>query len=125
MTHVPGAVFVIDDDPSVRRSLDRLLRSHGFVVHTFATGTEFLEGGYGRRPGCIVLDVMMRGQSGFDIMERLACDGERHRIILMSGHGDSTTAERARKAGCVSFLRKPFDADLLLDAISEALAQPG
>ena len=117
-------MFVIDDDPSVRRALGRLLRSAGFRVRTFGGGSEFLCASELGTEGCVVLDVRMPGLSGFEVMESLAVRGIDLPVILISGHGDMPMAARARKTGCVSFLAKPFEDEEFLEAIRSAL-QPG
>lgn len=113
-------VVVIDDDPSVRRAMDRLLRAQGFRVETFASGSEFLLAPVGRWD-CAVLDVKMPSVSGFEVMECLAARGSTLPVILVSGHGDGTMAMRAMQVGCASFLAKPFEDEALLDAVREAL----
>jgi two-component system response regulator FixJ len=113
-------VFVVDDDWSVRRAMDRLLRAEGFRVETFGSGSEFL-GALGCRRGCAVLDVKMPKMSGFDVLECLAARGSTLPVILVTGHGDVPMAARAMKVGCVSFLAKPFEDDVLLAAVREAL----
>lgn len=123
MTADQPVVFVVDDDPSVRRAMRRLLRAEGFPVETFCSGPEFLLA-VGCREGCAVLDVRMPACSGFDILDSLAARGSRLPVILITGHGDITMAMRARRAGCVSFLSKPVEAEALVHAIREALGRP-
>ena len=125
MTRDLPVVCVVDDDVSVRRAMDRLLRAEGFSVETFGSGSEFLHAlGCGRR-GCAVLDVKMPRMSGFDVLECLAERGSTLPVILVTGHGDVPMAVRAMKVGCVSFLPKPFEDDDLLDAVREALRRQG
>jgi two-component system, LuxR family, response regulator FixJ len=114
-------VFVVDDDLSVRRALARLLRAEGFQVRTFESGPEFLDAIDGECRGCAVLDVRMPTLSGFEVLDRLAARGVPMAVILVTGDGDVGTAERARKAGCVSLLAKPFEDVALIDAVREAL----
>ena len=114
-------VFVVDDDFSVRRALSRLLRAEGFHVQTFESGPEFLDVVRPDARGCVVLDVRMSGLSGFEILDCLAARGAPLPVILVTGDGDLRTAERARKAGCVTLLEKPFEDVALLDAIRKAL----
>jgi two-component system response regulator FixJ len=126
MTTALPTVLVIDDDPSVRRALDRLLRAEGFEVETFSSGAVFLAAlDRGERSGCAVLDVRMPGLSGFEVLERLAARGSTLPVILITGHGDATMATRAMDAGCAAFLAKPFEDDALLDAIRDALRRNG
>ena len=115
-------IFVVDDDLSVRRATALLLRSSGYRVETFQSGREFLDVIAAQpRRGCVVLDVRMPGMSGFDVMKCLAARGRPLPVVLVTGDGDVPTAERAINAGCSSFLAKPFEAEMLLDAIRQAL----
>jgi FixJ family two-component response regulator len=119
----PPTVFVVDDDPSVRRGLERLLRSAGYRAETFASTREFLERGDAEAGGCLVLDVRMPGQSGLELYDVLAAAGYSLPVIFITGHGDIPMAVRAIKAGAVDFLPKPFDDDALLEAVRQALAR--
>jgi len=120
MTEPDAIVFVVDDDPSVRRSTERLLRSAGLKVQTFSSAREFLhhqpEG-----PSCLVLDVRMPGLSGMDLQRELAQSGINIPIIFITAHGDIPTTVRAMKAGAVEFLTKPFRGRSLMDAVHAAL----
>ena len=124
MTPPEPTVFVVDDDLSVRRGLERLLRSAGYHVETFASALEFLERGGLDDPGCLVLDIRMPGLSGFDLQQMLTARGHDVPIIFITGHGDIPMAVRAIKAGAADFLTKPFDDKAILDAIRQALARP-
>ncbi len=115
------SVFVVDDDPSVRRSLRRLIESVGLNVDTYATAQEFLDKYQRGQPGCLVLDVRMPGLGGLELQERLATDKLQIPIIFITGHGDVPMTARAMKAGAVDFIQKPFNEQDLLDAISRAL----
>jgi FixJ family two-component response regulator len=115
------AVFVIDDDPSMRRSLDTLLRSVALDVHLFSSAEEFMHAKRPETPGCLVLDVRMPGMSGLTFQQELAKAGAALPIIFISGHGDVPMTVRAMKAGAVEFLTKPFDDQALLDAIHAAI----
>ena len=114
-------VFVVDDDASVRRSTERLVRPLGFAVQTFASAREFLESGRPAAPACLVLDVRMPGLSGLDLQHELAAAGVSIPIIFLTGHGDIPMSVRAMKAGAVEFLTKPFRDQDLLDAIRQAI----
>ena len=116
-------VFVVDDDLSVRRGLDRLLRVAGHRVETFASAREFLDKFGDRRPACLLLDVRMPGQTGLDLQETLKAAGCDIPIIFITGHGDIPMAVRAMKAGALDFLTKPFDDEALLAAVEQGLAQ--
>jgi len=116
-----ATVFVVDDDAAVRRSLERLIRTVGLDVVTFSTAQEFLEHGPLDGPGCLVLDVRMPGLSGLDLQEKLTDAGFSVPVIIMTGHGTIPMSVRAMKAGAVDFLQKPFDEQVLLDAVNQAL----
>ena len=114
-------VFVIDDDDSVRRSLDRLLRSVDLEVETFASAQDFLRKPLPDRPSCVVLDLRLPGPSGLELQESLIRAGHDVPIIFISGHADVPSSVRAIKAGAVDFLQKPFSDQALLDIIHGAL----
>lgn len=114
-------VYVIDDNASVRRALERLLKSVGFKVESFASGQEFLSRERSSGPACVVLDVRMPGLSGFELQEELARSNIRIPIIFLTGHGNVPQSVRAMKAGAVDFIEKPFEDQILLDAIGKAI----
>jgi FixJ family two-component response regulator len=114
-------VFVVDDDPSVRRGLDRLLRSAGFRVETYSSTEQFLQAGRIDGPGCLVLDIRMPGKGGLDLQQVMIDRGSLLPIIFITGHGDVPTVVRAMKGGAVDFLMKPFDDEELLAAVHQAL----
>jgi FixJ family two-component response regulator len=116
-------VYVVDDDPSVRKSLARLLRSAGYQAETFATAAEFLD--YRRvhdTAGCLVLDVQMPGLNGLELQSELLDSPNPIPIVFITGHGDIPMSVTAMKAGAVDFLSKPFQEEDLLEAIGEAIA---
>lgn len=115
------AIVVIDDDPSMRRALENLLKSVGFEVELFASPQEFLQSGRPDRPGCIVLDVRFPGRSGLDMQRDLIQADAQLPIIFITGYGDIPMSVRAMKAGAVEFLTKPFRDQDLLDAVGTAL----
>jgi len=121
MSESEATVFVVDDDPSVRRGLERLLRTAGHRVESFASAREFLERPDHDGPRCLVLDVRMPGQSGLDLHDRLVASGRDIPVIFITGHADVPMAVRAMKAGAVDFLSKPFDDSELLGAARQAL----
>ena len=121
MSEPEATVFVVDDDPSVRRGLERLLRTAGHRVESFASAREFLERPDHDGPRCLVLDVRMPGQSGLDLHDRLVASGRDIPVIFITGHADVPMAVRAMKAGAVDFLSKPFDDSELLGATRQAL----
>ena len=115
-------IHVVDDDAAVRRSLERLLGSMGFIALSYATPDAFLLAARGLTEGCVVLDVKMPGISGLEVQARLAVMGFVLPIIVITGHGDVQTAVRAMKAGAFDFLEKPYEDEVLLRAIDAAFA---
>jgi FixJ family two-component response regulator len=120
VNEVEPIVFIVDDDLSVRRSTERLVRSAGFNVQSFASAGEFLKNPRPEGPACLVLDVRMPGLSGMDLQHELNQAGICIPIIFITGHGDIPMSVRAMKAGAVEFLTKPFRSRSLLDAIRAA-----
>jgi len=116
-------VFVVDDDVSVRESLELLIRTAGWVPQTFASAREFLSRAPVPAPGCLVLDVHLPDLNGLDLQERVAADRNDLPIILITGYGDVPMTVRAMKAGAVEVLTKPFRDDVLLGAIAQAIAR--
>jgi FixJ family two-component response regulator len=116
-----AAVFVVDDDESMRRSLAALLRSVGLDARVFSSPQEFMRAERPEAPGCLVLDVRLPGISGLAFQEQLAKEGIALPVIFITGHGDVPMTVRAMKAGAVEFLTKPFDDQVLLDAINGAV----
>lgn len=114
-------VFVVDDDISVRESLELLIRTEGWFVETFASAQEFLHQPRVLVPSCLVLDVSLPGLNGLDLQERVARERTDMPVIFITGHGDVPMTVRAMKAGAVEFLTKPFGDELLLRAIRQAL----
>ena len=114
-------VFVVDDDVSVRESLESLIRCAGWKPETFASAQPFLSRSKPEVPSCLVLDVSLPGLSGLDLQNRVAADRADMPIIFITGFGDVPMTVRAMKAGAVEFLTKPFDDDVLLSAIRNAL----
>ena len=114
-------VFIVDDDASVRRSIQDLVSSVALRAEAFATPQEFLESKRADSSGCLVLDVRLPGMSGLDCQRRLAEAGVTLPIIFITGHGDVPMTVRAMKSGAVEFLTKPFRPQELLDAVQQAL----
>jgi len=121
MTEERPVVIVIDDDPSVRKAIDRLLRSVDLRVELFESAQEFLQSEPPDAPSCIVLDVRLPGQSGLNLQRNLTAADIHIPIIFITAHGDIPMSVRAMKAGAVEFLAKPFHDQDLLDAIEAAL----
>lgn len=114
-------VFVVDDDVSVRESLEALIRSEGWQVETFASAREFLNRPIAGVPSCIVLDVSLPELNGLDLQKRIAIERVSMPVIFITGHGDIPMSVQAMKAGAVEFLTKPFNDEVLLNAIRGAL----
>jgi FixJ family two-component response regulator len=121
MTEDRATVFVVDDDASVRRSLDSLLRSVGLDVHLYATAQEFMRAERPDGPGCLLLDVRLPGMSGLTFQQELVKAGIALPVIFITGHGDVPMTARAMKAGAADFLTKPFEEQALLDAVDAAI----
>jgi FixJ family two-component response regulator len=113
-------VYVVDDDESIRKALKRLLRSLGYHAVTFESAEDFMEATSCRGKGCLVLDIRLPGMTGLDLQEKLASLGAKYAVIFMTAHDNPQWQERAKKAGALAYLRKPFDEHSLLDAIQLA-----
>jgi FixJ family two-component response regulator len=123
MSAANATVLVIDDDPELRASVGRLLRSLGIDVQLFASIADFLKSDPPDCPACLVLDVRLPGQSGLDLQRELAAANREIPIIFVTGYGDIPMSVRAMKAGAIEFLTKPFRDQDLLDAIQLGLAR--
>jgi len=121
MTETPSMVFVVDDDASIRKALDSLIRSVGLTVQLFGSAQEFLQAKPTDVPSCLILDIRLPGISGLDFQRKLAESNIFIPIIFITGHGDIRTSVRAMKAGAVEFLTKPWHEQDLLDAIHVAI----
>ncbi len=121
MAELTPIVFVVDDDISVRNSLEWLIRFEGWKAETFSSAQEFLARPRVFAPNCLVLDVSLPGLSGLDLQKRIGDDRGEMPIVFITGHGDIPTTVRAMKAGAIEFLTKPFADDVLRDAIRQAL----
>lgn len=114
-------VFVVDDDISVRESLELLIRFEGWQPETFTSAQEFLDRPRALVPSCLVLDVSLPGLNGLDLQNRIAAERIDMPIIFITGHGDVPMTVRAMKAGAVEFLTKPFSDEVLLGAVRQAI----
>ena len=114
-------VYVVDDDPSIRSLLIKLVRSMGLPVEAFSSSQEFLSSARPEGPACLVLDVRLPGLSGLELQERLVQSGIDIPVIFITGYGSIPQSVRAMKAGAVDFLEKPFENQALLDAVNRAL----
>lgn len=120
-SHIPQ-VNIVDDDASVRTSLDRLMRSAGYAAETFSSAEDFLKHANGNgEAACLILDVRMEGLSGLELQERLSRSQLSCPIIFLTGHGDIPMSVQAMKEGAFDFFTKPVDDDQLLGAVANAL----
>ncbi|HEY6931262.1 MAG TPA: response regulator [Thermoanaerobaculia bacterium] len=114
-------VFVVDDDPGVRKSLSRLLRSAGFEPLAFGSAEEFLRQLSADASGCLILDISMPGLDGLALQNELSSRGGELSVVFLTGHGDIPRSVRAMKSGAIDFLTKPVDDDVLLASVRQAL----
>ena len=121
MSDATSIVFVVDDDISVRESLELLIRCEGLRPKIFASAQEFLEHPRPLVPSCLVLDISLPGLNGLDLQKRVAAERIDMPIIFITGHGDVPKTVQAMKAGAVEFLTKPFNDEVLMTAIRQAL----
>jgi len=121
MPQATPTVFVVDDDISIRESLESLIRSTGCEPETFASAQEFLARPRITTPSCLVLDISLPDLNGLDLQKRIASDWIDMPIIFITGHGDVPMTVRAMKAGAIEFLLKPFDDEALLRAVRHAI----
>jgi len=121
MSHATSIVFVVDDDVSVRESLELLIRSEGWQPQTFSSAQHFLCHPRAPVPSCLLLDISMPGLNGLELQKRVAVEQPDVPIIFITGHGDVPKTVQAMKAGAAEFLTKPFNDEVLLGAIRQAL----
>jgi len=121
MSPAKPAVYVVDDDPSVRVAMERLLKSVGLTVETFASAREFLDQATPEWSGCLIVDLRMPGMGGLDLQDQLSASQVSLPVIFLTGYGTVPASVRAMKAGAVDFLEKPVDDQTLLDAVHKAL----
>src|SRR5690606_11418225 len=118
-----ATIAIVDDDPSVLRSVARLLSVHGFKAREFSSSEHLLAQIESLAPACVIADLAMPGRSGLDRQRALDDSGACYPIIFVTGHGDIRTSVLAMRSGAVDFLTKPFDQHDLLDAVERALAR--
>jgi FixJ family two-component response regulator len=114
-------VAVVEDDESYRAAVQRLLKSAGLPVRSFASAEDFLKSGQQQETGCLIADIQMPGMSGLDLQAKLNAEHCPIPIIFITAHGDEEMRLRAMRAGAVKFLAKPFDGAILLDSVRVAL----
>jgi FixJ family two-component response regulator len=119
-TTTEPTVFIVDDDQEVREALNLLMESVGLKALSFASPQAYLDQLDCSRPGCLILDVRLKGMSGLDLQQRLTREPIHPPVIIITGHGDVPMAVRAVKAGAVDFIEKPFNDQTLLDAVHRA-----
>ena len=117
MTEKSRTIHLVDDDEAIRRSASFMLRTSGYLVRTYASGIEFLDGVADAAPGCVLLDVRMPGMDGLEVQKALRERGIFLPVIVMTGHGDIAVAVQAMKGGAVDFIEKPFEKASLIGAI--------
>src|SRR5262245_19666793 len=121
MTTPTSLVFVIDDDESVRKSLERLLDAADYRTELFKSASEFLSRSAHPGPSCVIVDVQMPGLNGIDFQKALIEHGREEQLVFITGHGDIPMCAEAMKAGAVDFLPKPFKPKQLLESVERAL----
>lgn len=114
------AVYIVDDDASIRRALQRLLRSFGYQALTFESAEEFLDSTSCSVEGCLILDIRLPGMTGLELQEKLVSRGAQHSVIFMTAHDNPQWRERAKTSGAIAYLKKPFGDQSLLEAIQIA-----
>lgn len=119
----PPTVFIVDDDEAVRDAMRLMCEANGLAAEVYASGQTFLDGFRPERRGCLVLDLRMPGMSGLDLQAYLAARRIHLPIIFITGHGGDRDAADARKAGAMDVIEKPFDPQVLVDRIRQAIAQ--
>src|SRR5262245_57181482 len=116
-------LFVIDDDPGMLRTIERLLKVHGFDVQTFESAEAFLDSANPRDAGCLLLDIHLSGMSGIELRRQLTLSGISVPVIFITANDSEVTREAALEAGCIAYLAKPFPAVRLMNAIEQALGR--
>ena len=110
-------IAIVDDDPWVRKSLERLIKSEGFRTETFASAEDFIRAGDHRETACLILDLRLPGMSGLELQHRLVIDNDHLPIVFVSAHDEPETRYEAMKAGAIAFFSKPFNDEALVDAV--------
>jgi two-component system response regulator FixJ len=118
-----GLIHIVDDEDSIRRSLDFLLRSAGYRTRRWEDGEAFLKGADKAEPACVLLDVRMPRMDGLQVQAKMAARGYNLPVVVLTGHGDISTAVRAMQGGAIDFLEKPFNRERLLEALRAGFAR--
>lgn len=121
MSESSARVVIVDDDASIRKSLARLLRVHGYETETYACADEYLTQAQNIHAVCLILDLQMPGTDGMELQHRLIASGAETAIVFLTGHGDIPTSVQAMKLGAVDFLTKPVDENTLTEAVDKAI----
>lgn len=116
-------VHVVDDDDAIRRSVGFALKTSGFEVRSYESGSEILKAAPSLEEGCVLLDIRMPGMDGLEVQEELKSKGVGYPVIIMTGHGDVSLAVKAMKAGAIDFIEKPFQKAVLLSAIEQGMSR--
>jgi two-component system response regulator FixJ len=116
-----NVVFIVDDDAAVRDSLAVLLSTAGLKVESYCSGAEFLDAWNPAQAGCLVLDIRMPGMSGLELLEELTSSRARIPVVIITGHGDVKIAVKAMKLGAVDFIEKPFNYEVIIGSVTDAL----
>jgi len=124
MTEARPVLYLVDDDASVLKAMNRLFRAAGYVAETFASAEAFLKSPFQLKNAVLIVDIHMPGLSGLDLQLELTRDGIDIPVIFITAHDNAETREKARRAGAAAYFRKPVDARALLDAIEWALSAP-
>jgi len=120
---MPPQIYIVDDDASVRRAMERLIRSAGMEVQAFASAQEFLDFEYSNQNACMIVDIKLQGMNGLELQNELSARGSDLPIIFITGFDSPEIREQAKKAGAAGYFRKPLDDQALLDTIQWALAR--
>jgi FixJ family two-component response regulator len=116
-------VVVVEDDPGMRKALDRLLRVAGYQPSSFSSAEEFLDASAAQLAACLVFDIHLPGLSGFELRRRLSASGRETPVIFITAQDDEAARDEARQLKCSAYFRKPFEGSALLEAIRQALAK--
>ncbi len=118
-----SSIFIVDDDEAICDALSGLFESEGFDAQSFASAEAFLAAGNENAPGCAIVDIQMPGMSGLDLQKELVRRGATIPVIVLTSHGDVTTAVTALKGGAIDFIEKPFKVEALMASVTEALSR--